>query len=395
VPNRQEVCTAQVTEAPGPPIDASILQKLALDLGFVHCAVASIGPAPHWQRFRDWLDEGLHGQLQYLERGAELRRSASALRPSARSLVSLALASPRQSLVLPCGARLAAFASAPDYHQVMRERLHALADRLGLEGQYRVCVDSAPLLERSYAAQLGMGQLGRSGALLSPSHGAAILLGELLFDRAVEGSCAVPPSTASPCGACTQCVQRCPTGALRGDGLVDAGRCLSALSIEWRGSIPRALRVAMGAELFGCDHCSLQCPYTQSKQVAADPSFSPLPQLAELEPSVFLSMGTNEFRRRFAETALLRTGVHCLARNACVVLGNLGLPESVTALEQCLLQHPRAMVREHAAWALGRYVARDRKLGAQATLRKAQSSEKDTVVQEEIALALNPSIDRS
>ena len=259
-------------------------------------------------------------------------------------------------------------------------------------------MDTAPLLERDFAAQAGLGFAGRNTCLITPGLGswtflAALAVPERLDERPKSkeySSIAHPPShivhrTSSfvGCGRCTRCLDACPTAAFVAPHVLDARRCISYLTIELRGPIPRELRPLMGNWVFGCDVCQEVCPYNRIASPAheevwpADPARGTLP-LLEL-----LALDEGAFRPRFRGTAILRTKRRGLVRNACVAAGNWGDPAAVPALI-ALLADPEPLIRGHAAWALGRIGGR----AAAEALAARAAVEDDAWVRAEIAAAL-------
>lgn len=371
--------------APTPLALTRALLVEALDLG---CAAAGVFPvepfAEAGQRLARWLDAGHHGTMSYLS--DEPRAEPRALLPEARSGLLVALPygcaplpkTPFTRETPPASAdaaaaprgRIARYAQGEDYHQLLWGFLLRLADsaarRLGRPVLARVCVDTAPLLEREAAVQTGLAFFGKNAMAILPGVGSYVLLGEVLWDvplvageHLVKGRRARTGAAATGCGSCTACLDVCPTGAFRGPNDLDARLCLSYLTIESVGVLPEALRAAMGDHVFGCDLCQDVCPFNR----AAPRRFpdSPLgaherlqnPDLVEL-----LELGSAAYRRFVRGTALRRVSRERLARNAAVALGNVGGEGAFAPLTRALQSHPSALVRGHAAWALGRLSSR-------------------------------------
>ncbi len=304
-------------------------------------------------------------------------------------------------LALPCHApepepatdgrsrgRVARYARGRDYHRVFEKKLRQMARaiRQELGAAARPTVDYGPLLERPLAAASGMGWLGKSSMLLVPGVGPWVLLGAIATDLVIEPD----PQLAKSCGSCTRCIVACPTGALSPEGyLLDSRRCISYHTIENRGPIPRELRPLFGDRVFGCDDCLDACP-VGARRFDSHPDFVPgsiddaRPVLADL-----IALDEDAFTERFRGRAIMRAKRDGMIRNACIALGNTGTSEDVAVLNAALGDHA-ALVRGHAAWALGRLV---RRLGleqdsAVAALENAFTSEHHTFAREEIAVAL-------
>ncbi len=293
---------------------------------------------------------------------ARLATRPQELLPGARSIVALAASYlghrplPPPEPGKPRG-RIARYAWGRDYHDVLRELARGLVERIerlaGRRVAARIFVDSSPLAERAVAQQAGLGWFGKNTMLLLPGAGSWAFLCEVILDLELEPDVPVRKS----CGACTRCLDRCPTGALVAPGVLDNRRCISFLTIELKGPIPPSLRPLMSNWIFGCDDCQEVCPVNRKAlpaRIAAlrayddDAAFPPLLPLLEMSDA--------EFRARYRGTPVWRAKSWGLQRNACVALGNIGDPVAIPALSTVLLDERRpAIVRGHAAWALGQF----------------------------------------
>jgi epoxyqueuosine reductase len=371
---------------------ADLIRAKALDLGFDLVGIAPAIPPPGVDAYRAWLDRGYHGEMGYLARPdrIERRENPAAVLPGVRSVVCVGLDyypgppadHPRR--VAPRGA-ISNYAWGADYHELMTSRLEQLAgfagDSIPGTGAHRVYVDTGPVLERGYAAAAGLGFIGKNTCLIHPRMGSWLFLGELLLDVELEPT---PPSTDVGCGSCRRCLDACPTGALVAPYVLDARRCISYLTIERKGAIPRDLRAEMGNRIFGCDVCQEVCPFQRFARRTREGTFlAETPDRAT--PSLLDLVGLNEeaFRRRYEGSPILRIGRARLLRNAVVAMGNQGderaLPALADALADC-----EPLVRGHAAWALGR-------IGGQpglSALDRAMDRERDAFVRQEIQAAL-------
>jgi epoxyqueuosine reductase len=286
----------------------------------------------------------------------------------------------------PSAARgqIARYALGDDYHDVMLARLKALLAeiraRYGEELPGRAYVDSGPLLERDLAQRAGLGWWGKNTNLLHRHLGSYFFLGALLLGLELEPD--VP--TTAHCGTCTRCLDACPTQAFIAPYLLDARRCISYLTIELKGPIPRELRPLIGDWIYGCDICQEVCPWNRKAPPTREPAFQPREGLSAPELIPMLAMTDEEFRARFRGSPIQRTKRRGLLRNVAVALGNARDPAAVPALRAALERDPEPLVRGHAAWALGRIGGP----AARAALRAAAATETDAYVSEEIALAL-------
>jgi len=351
--------------------------------------------------------------MAYLARDPQRRLDPRRLLPEAQSIVVVArnywVAPPDPDLLSdPSRGRIARYAWGLDYHTVLRPRLFALDAFLrqlsGRTTHGKAYVDTGPVLEREWAAEAGLGFFGKNTCLIHPGLGSWLFLGVLIVPEVLEAD--APPQHSPPrwtfaegrvgtCGHCARCLEACPTGAFAGPYTLDARRCISYLTIELRGPIPRHLRPLMGNWIFGCDLCQDVCPWNSRFAVPTDePAFRPLPERVAPRLLDLLTIGDAEFAARFRQSAVKRAKRRGLLRNACVALGNWGDPQAVPALVRALHNDVEPLVRGHAAWALGRIGTRV----ARQALDAARSREVDPMVQEEIREALDgdgtPAVER-
>jgi epoxyqueuosine reductase len=333
---------------------AGAVKGRAHELGFDRVAIGPATPPPHAAAFDAWLAAGHAGTMGYLARGRDERVDPSRLLPGARSVVAVAL-SYKPSADDPSWRGVAAYARGRDYHDVMRERLAALAGFLREAASpgaaTRVAVDTSAVLERDLAARAGLGWVGKNTNLLAPGLGSLFFIGIVLTTAALPADDMLPDR----CGRCTACLDACPTGAFPAPYVLDARRCISYLTIEHRGRIDDALRDGVGEWLFGCDVCQDVCPWNAKARPSREPAFAPT---AALEPpATLLALSPEAFRARFRGSAMTRARRAGLLRNAALVLGNLRDPEAVPALTRALADADPS-VREAAAWALDRIASR-------------------------------------
>ena len=337
--------------------------ELAKQIGFHRAAIVPIEAPRRHELYTSWLAAGMHGEMAYLADATNgSRADLRTLLGDARSLVVVALAYERRDPPGLVGLRgkIARYARGDDYHLVLRDKLVLLADRLanelGRPVAARPCVDSAPVLEREWAERGGLGFVAKNTMLIAPGLGSYVVLGELLLD--VELAPTAPESPPKPrCGSCRACLDACPTGAFADAYVLDARKCISYLTIEHEGVIPRELRAQIGTWVFGCDVCQEVCPFNAGE--GEPPGLSPrdgehaLPDLIALA-----ARGANQMRQFVRRTALRRVSRDILLRNAAVALGNTGSPDAIPALVS-LLAHKSALVRAHAVWALAQLGAHD------------------------------------
>jgi epoxyqueuosine reductase len=301
------------------------LKTQALAAGFDLAGIATLGAPETAKHFDDWLAAGHHGEMSYLERGAELRRDAR--RPVA-GMVSALVVALNYDGTQPPGpvARYARFA---DYHRVMWDKLDVLLARVRAElGDVngRSFVDSGPVLERDLAQRAGLGWFGKNTLLINPQLGSFFFLGALFLDVALTPD---EPFATDHCGTCTRCLDACPTQAFVAPYVLDARQCISYLTIELRGAHTPEQAAMVGDHLFGCDICQEVCPWNHKFALAAaEPAFAPRPELMTPDLPAFETMNDVEFKQLFGDTPLARAKRAGLQRNAVTVLHNASTTRS-------------------------------------------------------------------
>jgi epoxyqueuosine reductase len=290
---------------------------------------------------------------------------------------------------------VARYARGEDYHDVLKDRLQDLLGWLCQEAQSRglaedvrglAYVDTGPILERELAQRAGLGWFGKNTMIIHPRRGSYLFLSLLLLDLPLRAD---PPFEADHCGTCRACLDACPTGALlgrdeKGAPVMDARRCISYLTIELKGPIPRELRRSMGNRIFGCDICQEVCPWNlRFAEPAAVPAYQAGPDTDGPGLMELMGLSQEEFAARFSGSPVKRAKRRGFLRNVAVALGNWGSPEAVPALARAL-DDPEPLVRGHAAWALGRIGLEE----ANEALRSGLGDEGDPWVEKELELAL-------
>ncbi len=281
--------------------------------------------------------------------------------------------------------RISRYARGVDYHRTLDKRMRRLTalirDAVGREIEARQLADTARIVDRAVAVRAGLGWTGKHSCVIVPGHGSWVMLGEVLLDVDITPDLPLKRD----CGRCTICLDRCPTGAIVAPYTIDTPRCLSFQTIEQAGAIPIDIRPLLGDWVFGCDVCQEVCPYTGAAREVDDPDVLPK-SIDNAYPALdrLLTMSEPEYRETYRATAVLRTKLVGLARNAAVALGNIGEERDMPALETALRSHDEPLVRGHAAWALGhRYGA-----AAIASLEHAARNDPDDTVRSEVRNAL-------
>jgi epoxyqueuosine reductase len=354
------------------------LKAKARTLGFELAGIARAGEADGFARFREWLDRGYAGEMEYLHRQADPRRHPGSILEDVRSVLMLGItyggghvedskraisvtADQAPSPLTPLSrsarsggegdraARVAKYALGPDYHRFLWDKLNDLGAWLDSEvpgTRSRGIADSAPLLERDFARRAGLGWIGKNTMLLNKQHGSFFLICALLTTLELEPD---PLQEGEHCGTCTACLEACPTQAFPQPGLLDARRCVSYLTIELKTAIPEELRPGVGDWLFGCDVCQDVCPWNHRTNLS--PGLPVRPDLVAIAPVELLRMAPDQLRQRFKGTSLRRANWRGLLRNAAIVLGNRRDRRALPALREAL-QWDDEVVQEACEWAI-------------------------------------------
>ncbi len=277
----------------------------ALRLGFSACGLAPAEPVqePHASRFLHWLQLGYHADMQYMENNIDMRLDPRLLVPGVRTIICVAL-NYFPSHQVP---GLCMYAQGQDYHEVMRYRMHELMQSIQSEG--RCFVDTAPVLERYWAWRSGLGWIGRNSQLILPHHGSTFFLGEL-FVMSEADSYDIPLNHS--CGKCRQCVDACPMGAIKEDG-IDARRCISYLTIENRNPLPEGF--LLEDSFYGCDRCQRACPLLLHATPTSEEAFMPCQELLDMSPNMWQNLTAEQFKRLFKGSAVKRAKFEGLQRN--------------------------------------------------------------------------------
>jgi epoxyqueuosine reductase len=344
------------------------LISFARQIGFDSCRIAACDMPTHASEFREWLRQGAHGEMNYMQRGEEKRCDPQKVLSGAKSIVVLALnyfqgegnrrspasAKLRRGRQTAATGTIARYAWGDDYHDVIEAKLDKIDQFLrGFGGQQKCYVDTGPILERDHAAQAGIGWHGKNTMLIDERLGTWFFLAEilttleLLADQPVEDRC----------GTCERCIKACPTGAITAPHQLDARRCISYLTIELKGSIPLELRPLIGDRIFGCDDCLDVCPWNRFAQVSHETAFSARESTTGMSLREYLRLSDAEFRQLFKNSPIKRIKHRGFLRNVCVALGNAGDVSDLPALKRAAAD-PEPLIAEHAAWAIKQIGAR-------------------------------------
>jgi len=343
-------------------------QQLAADikawgkaLGFQHIGITDTDLSAAEPRYREWLEQGFHGAMDYMAKHGSKRTRPGELVPGTVRVISVRMdyrpPETRDSWEVMENADqafISRYALGRDYHKVLRARLQQLCDRMaGAIGEfgYRVFTDSAPVLEVHLAEKAGLGWRGKHTLLLSREAGSWFFLGEIYTDLPLP----VDTPGKNHCGTCQACIDICPTRAIVAPYSVDARRCISYLTIELKESIPEELRPLIGNRVYGCDDCQLVCPWNRFAQLTGEADFQVRHGLDDVTLVELFGWEEEDFRTKMAGSAIYRIGHEQWLRNIAVGLGNAPTTPEVIAALQKRADHPSPLVREHVAWALARH----------------------------------------
>ncbi len=341
---------------------AAAIEDWARALGFQQIGITHVDLSAHEPHVREWLARGFHGEMDYMARNLDKRLHPERLEPGTCAVVSARMnylaqgAAPARVLKRSDQAYISRYALGRDYHKVLRRRLAKLAQRINAAAQaqdarFRAFTDSAPVLEKALAENAGLGWMGKHSLLIHPEAGSWFFLGEIYTNLPLAETSTTEPNR---CGACRACMNHCPTGAIVGDKVIDARRCISYLTIEHRGAIPVELRPLIGNRVFGCDDCQLCCPWNRDAPTTHEPDFKPRHGLDAASLVALFRWDEATFLRRTEGSALRRPGYEGWRRNLVVALGN-GPPSPAA---KAALREARSgaseLLREHIDWALAR-----------------------------------------
>ncbi|WP_082135007.1 tRNA epoxyqueuosine(34) reductase QueG [Croceicoccus naphthovorans] len=331
--------------------------------GFVAVGIADAATDPaRADHLAEWLDAGFHATMKWMEGRADQRAAPQTLWPEARRVIALGMsyAPANDPLLLAEAAdraRISVYAQGRDYHDVVKKALKRLARWLveeakaeGLDAGVKVFVDTAPVMEKPLGEAAGIGWQGKHSNLVSRSHGSWLFLGAIYTTLDLP----VDQPHAHRCGSCRRCLDACPTDAFPREGVVDARRCISYLTIEHHGPIPHEFREAMGNRIYGCDDCLAVCPWNSfASAAAANRAFLPRAELVAPRLAELLALDDKGFRSLFSGSPIKRIGRNRFVRNCLIAAGNSG-DQSLSAPVAALLSDPDPVVAEAAEWATAR-----------------------------------------
>ncbi|WDE12290.1 tRNA epoxyqueuosine(34) reductase QueG [Thalassomonas haliotis] len=327
------------------------------ELGFSQVGISDIDLSGHEAALSHWLEQGYHGNMDYMARHGMMRARPDELEPGTVSVISVRLdylptdAKFAKLLKKKDHAYISRYALGRDYHKLMRKRLQQLGKKIKEHCQqfnFRPFVDSAPVLERPLAEKAGLGWVGKHSLLINKQAGSWFFLGELLVD--IPLPCDSAPE--NDCGHCVACLKICPTQAIVAPYTVDARRCISYLTIELRDAIPEEFRPLIGNRIYGCDDCQLICPWNKFAKLGQEDDFQPRNNFDDVSLLTLFAWSETEFLDKTQGSPIRRIGYACWQRNIAVALGNAGVSGAIVSALAAKLPDAEPMVAEHIRWAL-------------------------------------------
>jgi epoxyqueuosine reductase len=346
-------------------------------LGFQQVGITDVDLSTHKPHLKQWLQNNYQAEMDYMAKNYQKRLNPALLVPNTIRVISITInyltepshASFQQkpepnnpsSTTMSFQRKLessdtkkayiANYAQGRDYHKLIRHRLQKLADMIEkITGpfNYRAFTDSAPVSEKALAEKAGLGWIGKNTILINKIHGSFFFLGELYLDLPLP----IDQPATKHCGTCTKCIKACPTKAITAPYQLNAARCISYLTIEHKGLIPKKLRPLIGNKIFGCDDCQLCCPWNKQAKPTTEEAFKPSKQLNSTDLITLFNWSEAEFHAKTKGSAIKRIGYKCWLRNIAIALGNIHpkTPAIIKALQE-KSNHPSELVREHVNWA--------------------------------------------
>lgn len=339
------------------------IKAWAVALGFDKLAISNTNLKDHPQHLKAWLEKGYHGEMEYMTRNTEKRFYPDQLVPNTVRILSVRLNYLPEQIPLherlktPELAYISRYALGRDYHKLMRKRLSKLAAQIetaiGPFG-YRAFVDSAPVLEKAFGEKSGLGWIGKHTLLLDRQVGSWFFLGELFTDLPLP----TDDEVSAHCGTCQACIDICPTKAIVAPYQLDARKCISYLTIEYKGIIPIEFRRAIGNRIFGCDDCQIICPWNKFAQYTSETDFQPRHSLDQATLLELFQWDKSTFEEKLAGSPIRRTGYDGWLRNIAIALGNAPYSQAIIKCLKDRKAHVNSLVQEHVEWAIEEQVKR-------------------------------------
>jgi len=334
------------------------IKQWGYDLGFQQVGISDTDLHQAEQRLQDWLAKGYHADMNYMHKHGLKRSRPALLLPETVSIISVRMdylpetqTAIENTLNNPVVGFISRYALGRDYHKVLRKRLQKLAKQIeqqvGIFG-YRAFVDSAPVLEKAIAEKAGLGWIGKHSNIINKKAGSWFFLGEIYTSLPLPAD----QLATHHCGQCVACLDICPTQAIVAPYQVDARRCISYLTIEYKGSIDESLRPLMGNRIYGCDDCLLICPWNRFARLSKETDFSPRHNLNAQDLLVLFNWSESEFLSKTEGSAIRRIGYEQWLRNIAIALGNAPASSMIRQALNVKMQHSSELLKEHILWSL-------------------------------------------
>ena len=336
------------------------------ELGFSSIGITDIDLSQDQRYLEKWLEKDYHGEMKYMERHGKKRSQPAELVEGTKRIISLSMNylpenyNGLELLKEDKKAFVSGYARGRDYHKIMRSRLKKLVSKIKVHSSHenRVFVDSAPVLEKALAQKAGLGWIGKNTLLLNKNAGSYFFLGEIYTDLELPID---EPEIVNHCGSCTSCMDVCPTKAFEGPNQLDARKCISYLTIEYKGSIKEELRPMMGNRIFGCDDCQIFCPWNKFLKITDEADFKPRHNLDNIDLSNLFMWSEEEFLKKTQGSPIRRAGYESWLRNIAIALGNAESSVEVLRVLHSKKDDPSEIVKEHVNWAIDQHKNKEKK----------------------------------
>ena len=336
------------------------------ELGFSSIGITDIDLSQDQRYLEKWLEKDYHGEMKYMEKHGKKRSQPAELVEGTKRIISLSMNylpenyNGLELLKEDKKAFVSGYARGRDYHKIMRSRLKKLVSKIKVHSSHenRVFVDSAPVLEKALAQKAGLGWIGKNTLLLNKNAGSYFFLGEIYTDLELPID---EPEIVNHCGSCTSCMDVCPTKAFEGPNQLDARKCISYLTIEYKGSIKEELRPMMGNRIFGCDDCQIFCPWNKFLKITDEADFKPRHNLDDIDLSNLFMWSEEEFLEKTQGSPIRRAGYESWLRNIAIALGNAESSVEVLRVLHSKKDDPSEIVKEHVNWAIEQHKNKEKK----------------------------------
>ena len=336
------------------------------ELGFSSIGITDIDLSQDQRYLEKWLEKDYHGEMKYMERHGKKRSQPAELVEGTKRIISLSMNylpenyNGLELLKEDKKAFVSGYARGRDYHKIMRSRLKKLVSKIKVHSSHenRVFVDSAPVLEKALAQKAGLGWIGKNTLLLNKNAGSYFFLGEIYTDLELPID---EPEIVNHCGSCTSCMDVCPTKAFEGPNQLDARKCISYLTIEYKGSIKEELRPMMGNRIFGCDDCQIFCPWNKFLKITDEADFKPRHNLDDIDLSNLFMWSEEEFLKKTQGSPIRRAGYESWLRNIAIALGNAESSVEILRVLHSKKDDPSEIVKEHVNWAIDQHKNKEKK----------------------------------